>query len=170
MSTVEQLQRAIPRCGNGAPARAHSQRERILALLRERGATGVLASELYDAPSLYGRSPRNRISELRQDGHLIEGRPHGASDWHYTLLRENAEPSPRRSKPRRAEQIPLAESVPCEPAAPGPCQPAAPEMKETMERVARDDFYEPADWYERATGKARPAVAPEVLFLWERRP
>jgi hypothetical protein len=25
------------------------------------------------------------------------------------------------------------------------------------------------DWYTRSTGKARPAVAPEILFLWERR-
>jgi hypothetical protein len=111
VSTVEQLQRAIPRSGSGAPERAHSQRERILALLRERGATGVLASELYDSPHLFGRSPRNRVSELRQDGHLISGEPRG-SDWWYCLVRENESPTPRTSRPRRAEQIPLAEPAP----------------------------------------------------------
>jgi hypothetical protein len=73
-----------------APERTRTYYARILALLRERGPVGVLASELYDAPRRYGRSPRNRISELRLDGHRIEGNPRGSSDWHYVLTREAA--------------------------------------------------------------------------------
>jgi Helix-turn-helix domain len=75
-----------PHKAHGAPARCHSHRERILALLRERGSQGVLASELYEQPHLYGRSPRNRISELRRDGFVISGKSRGASNWHYVLL------------------------------------------------------------------------------------
>jgi hypothetical protein len=50
----------------------------------------------------------------------------------------------------------------------------SPDMKETTARVERDDFYEErgsdsADWFTRETGKKRPVVAPETLFLWERR-
>jgi hypothetical protein len=117
----------------GAPARTRSHYERILALLRERGPAGVLGSELYDAPHLYGRSPRNRISELRKDGHLISGEARGA-DWHYVLLRENESTTPRRSQGKPAEQVPFSK-----------------------------------DWYTSTTGKARPAVASEDLFAWERR-
>jgi hypothetical protein len=132
--STEQLQRAIPRSGNGAPPRAHNQRGRILALLRERGPAGVLGSELYDSPELYGRSPRNRISELWRDGHLISGEARGASDWHYILVRENESPTSRGPQGKAAEQASLSQ-----------------------------------DWYTRTTGEARPGVAPESLFLWERR-
>jgi hypothetical protein len=73
-----------------APVRSRSHYEAILTLLRERGPQGVLGSELYSRPDLYGRSPRNRISELRRDRHLIEGKPHGSADWFYRLIRDNA--------------------------------------------------------------------------------
>jgi hypothetical protein len=43
---------------------------------------------------LYGRSPRNRISEARRDGHLIEGKPFGSSDWFYRLIRDIAGEKP----------------------------------------------------------------------------
>jgi hypothetical protein len=157
-STVEQLQQGIPLRGIGAPSRAKTHYARILALLRERGPVGVLGSELYNSPQLYGRSPRNRISELRKDGHLISGESRG-SDWFYVLVRENESPTPRRSRPGKAEQLSL---------------PATPEMKETMARVDRDDFYETRgsdspDWYTRETGKTRPSVDQETLFRWERR-
>jgi hypothetical protein len=66
-ATVEELERSLPRGIGSAPARARTHYARILALLRERGPAGVLGSELYSAPHLYGRSPRNRISELRRD-------------------------------------------------------------------------------------------------------
>jgi hypothetical protein len=80
-----------PRRGSGAPARTNSHRGRILALLRERGPAGVLASELYDQPHQYGRSPRNRISELRRDGFVISGKARGASDWLYVMLPESSD-------------------------------------------------------------------------------
>jgi len=86
-----------PQRGKGAPERCASHKSAILILLRERGRKGVLGSELYSRPDLYGRSPRNRISELRRDGHLIEGRPHGSSDWFYRLVRDDSGEKPPRS-------------------------------------------------------------------------
>jgi hypothetical protein len=52
--------------------RAGTHKENLLAILRARGASGVLSSELYAEPSRFGRSPRNRCCELRQEGHRIE--------------------------------------------------------------------------------------------------
>ena len=106
MSEVEQ---ARPHHGQGAPSRNRSHYDRILTLLRERGPAGVLSSELYDAPYLYGRSPRNRISELRKDGHLIQTVPAGASVVRYVLTHENLSPverPPARPQPLKSwEQI-----------------------------------------------------------------
>ena len=109
-TSVEQIEQAKPRRLRGAPDRTRSHYDRILGLLRERGPAGVLASELYDAPHLYGRSPRNRISECRKDGHLIEGKPRGSSDWHYVLICENENPTERPAHGKPAEQIKLADS------------------------------------------------------------
>ena len=101
----------MPRRGSGAPARCASHKAAILELLRERGPQGVLGSELYARPELYGRSPRNRVSELRAEGFLIEGKPHGSADWFYRLIRDNAGVTPLSAKPesdfmrrRREEQ------------------------------------------------------------------
>ncbi|HEV3483012.1 MAG TPA: hypothetical protein VGR97_11880 [Candidatus Acidoferrales bacterium] len=92
---LSELAQASPKPGAGAPARCRSHYEAILELLRERGPQGVLGSELYSRPDLYGRSPRNRISELRKDGHLIEGKPYGSSNWFYRLIRDNAGAKPQ---------------------------------------------------------------------------
>ena len=89
-TTLAEVAQARPHRGTGAPARSRSHYEAILQLLRERGPRGVLGSELYAQPELYGRSPRNRISEARAAGYLIEGKAYGSSDWHYVLLRDNA--------------------------------------------------------------------------------
>jgi hypothetical protein len=93
--TLEEVRSARPPRGNGAPSRTRSHYERILALLRERGPAGVLSSELYDAPHLFGRSPRNRISEMRQDGHLIKTIQAGPSVVRYVLTHENPSPTER---------------------------------------------------------------------------
>jgi hypothetical protein len=59
--------------GSGAPPRTRTHYERILELLRERGPAGVTSIELHDAVGHpFGRTPRNRISEMRKDGCLIE--------------------------------------------------------------------------------------------------
>jgi hypothetical protein len=60
---------------------------------------GVLSSDLYNSPHLYGRSPRNRISELRRDGHLIRTIPVGASVVRYVLTHEN--PCPVQGPPAK---------------------------------------------------------------------
>lgn len=97
--TLAEVAQARPRRGAGAPARCLSHKAAILALLRERGAAGVLGSELYDFPDKFGRSPRNRIAELRAEGYLISGQPHGSSDWRYFLFRDNAGFAPMAQSP-----------------------------------------------------------------------
>jgi len=87
--TLAEVAQARPRRGTGAPARCGSHKAAILALLRERGPQGVLGSEMYNSPERFGRSPRNRISELRKEGCEISGEPRGTSDWHYVLLRDS---------------------------------------------------------------------------------
>lgn len=112
--TLAEVEQARPKTGTGAPARCGSHKAAILAFLRERGPQGILGSELYNSPERFGRSPRNRVSELRKEGFLISGEPHGDSDWHYILLRDSFGAKPITS----------------------------------------------GDWYERQTGRARPAALP----------
>lgn len=97
--TLAEVAQARPRRGTGAPSRCASHKSAILALLRDREPQGVLGSELYNSPEKFGRSPRNRISELRGEGHLIEGKPHGSSDWWYRLIRDNAGAKPLSDSP-----------------------------------------------------------------------
>jgi len=75
--TLGQL-RSVPRAERrGAPARAGSHRANVRAFLVERGAIGVLSREMYERPELYGRSPRNRVSELKKAGDIIGTRWEG---------------------------------------------------------------------------------------------
>src|SRR5271170_571304 len=105
--SLEEVAQARPPRGSGAPERTRSHYERILALLKERGPAGVLSSELYDRPELYGRSPRNRISELRRDGHLIKTAPASAPLVRYDLTSENPCPIVRPNpQPRRLVEPP----------------------------------------------------------------
>jgi Helix-turn-helix domain len=77
----------------GPPLTANSQRERILVRLREVGSRGVLAAEFYDDQQCrYGRSPRNRISELRAMGHKITGEWESKVNFRYTLIKETPAP------------------------------------------------------------------------------
>jgi hypothetical protein len=107
-----------PQRGTGPPPRTRTHYAAILALLRERGPQGVLASELYNQPHLYGRSPRNRISELRRDGFVISGQARGSSDWHYVLVSSSEDwymhvtgkPRPARSSESSAV-LPLFDGV-----------------------------------------------------------
>ncbi len=91
--------------------RARSHYQNILDLLRARGPAGVLSSELYDCPEKFGRSPRNRVSELRRDGFSIRTIHVNASIVRYVLLpdrEEQPETAPRdryerqTGKPRAA--------------------------------------------------------------------
>jgi hypothetical protein len=83
--------------------RARTHYENILDLLRARGTAGVLSSELYDCPEKFGRSPRNRVSELRRDGFSIRTVAVNASTVRYILqegpqdwyTRETGKPRPR---------------------------------------------------------------------------
>src|SRR5262244_1394980 len=97
--TLNELAKASPHRGKGAPSRCTSHKSAILALFLERGPRGVLSSELYESPEKFGRSPRNRISELRADGALISGEPRGSSDWHYVLLRDAEGKKPKADSP-----------------------------------------------------------------------
>jgi len=92
--TIEELSKAKPKRGSGAPARSASHKVAIFEILRQRGLQGVLGSELYESPERFGRSPRNRICELRREGHLIEGKAYGSSDWFYRLIRDKQGANP----------------------------------------------------------------------------
>lgn len=52
------------------PEAAPTQKRRVLLLLRAAGADGVCVSNV---PLELGYTMRNRISELRREGHAIEG-------------------------------------------------------------------------------------------------
>jgi Helix-turn-helix domain len=108
--SLSEVRRAVPVHPSGAPSRSRSHYERILALLRERGPLGVLSTELYNSHQLFGRSPRNRISELRKDGHFIRTEPAGPSVVRYVLTHENPSPTPRPVSQRKAEQRPFSDS------------------------------------------------------------
>lgn len=72
--------------------RACSHKENIAGLLKQRGeqGLGIRSSELYSRPDLYGRSPRNRVSELcNQHNWKIGSKPYGDSDWFYWLRSDN---------------------------------------------------------------------------------
>lgn len=73
-------------------SRARSHRENIADLLIQRAkqGLGVRGSELYASPEEFGRSPRNRISELRRGGWNIGGKSYGDSDWFYWLRSDAA--------------------------------------------------------------------------------
>ena len=88
--TIDELILACPRRGTGAGSRSASRYAAILRLFANQATDGkgILGSELYSHRELYGRSPRNRISELRRRGHLIEGKPQGGSDWFYWRIRD----------------------------------------------------------------------------------
>ena len=101
--------------------RARSHYENIAALLRERAeqGLGVKGSELYSDVERFGRSPRNRISELRRDGWNIGGKALGESDWFYWLRRDNngrSYPTARFDEPEKAPRpILVAQPQPKEP-------------------------------------------------------
>lgn len=100
---LAQLEQVRPPRGVGAPSRIRSHYDRILVLLRERGPAGVLSSELYDAPYLFGRSPRNRISEIRKAGHLVKTESVRASVVRYVLMKDVPTPLPSRPQARNPE-------------------------------------------------------------------
>src|SRR5208283_5210595 len=107
VTSLRDLRRCLPHKGTGAPPRTASHKANILALLKERGPQGVCGSELYSRPDLYGRSPRNRISELRREGVLIEGRARGSADWWYRIVFDRKGFECQSAKP--AEKLELAE-------------------------------------------------------------
>jgi len=71
--------------------RARSHKENLLAVLKARGESGVLSSVLYDSWEKFGRSPRNRISELRRDGFSIRTDQVNTSTVRYVLLADRGE-------------------------------------------------------------------------------
>lgn len=72
-----------------SPAKAPTQKERVLELLRESGPYGLCASHMYSNCLPNGR---NRIMELRKEGWCISSSPcqdeHVASFFRYRLNHE----------------------------------------------------------------------------------
>jgi hypothetical protein len=88
--------------------RAASHYKNILDLLRVRGTAGVLSSELYDHPEQFGRSPRNRVSEMRlRDGFSIRTVQVSSSTVRYILQEGPQDWYTRETgKPRAAAAVP----------------------------------------------------------------
>ena len=69
----------------GPPSRSGNHRQKILALLRAAGPTGVLNTVLYEKVC---KRPPSRIFELRQEGHIIRTFREGESLYRFVLVRE----------------------------------------------------------------------------------
>jgi hypothetical protein len=113
--------------------RTRSHYQNIGDLLKERGeqGLGVRSSELYVEPERYGRSPRNRISELRRDGWNIGGKSYSSSDWFYWLRSDAAGrtyPTARFDEPPNAPRPQLVNQP----------EPAKPIESEYMRRVREE--------------------------------
>jgi hypothetical protein len=91
--------------------RAHSHYQNILDLLRVRGPAGVLSTELYDNPALFGRSPRNRVSEMRRDGFQIRTVHVNASTVRYLLLADRGGQPATAAAPPELSGLPLFDSA-----------------------------------------------------------
>ncbi len=89
--TLSEVAQAKPLRGTGAPSRTRSHYANIAKSLCERGeqGLGVHGSYLYEHPELYGRSPRNRIHELKQDGWIIGRKRVAGGLAFYWLIRDN---------------------------------------------------------------------------------
>jgi hypothetical protein len=72
--------------------RARSHKANLLELLRARGAVGVRSDELYAWPTTFGRSPRNRIADLRAEGFVIETQTIDRYSVRYVLRGPGADP------------------------------------------------------------------------------
>lgn len=120
------------------PEGAKTQRARILRLLIDARGAWVPTPEIAACAMQYSA----RLFELRKLGFRIENR-----------LEANEQSGARQSWFRLApenKQMPLSALVAC-----GPGDVPAPAV-------------DSADWYVQQTGKARPSVNQESLFLWER--
>jgi hypothetical protein len=89
--TLSEIAKAKPLRGTGAPSNTRSHYTNAAKLLCERGeqGSGIHGSYLYEHPELYGRSPRNRIHELRQDGWIIGSKRAAGGLAFYWLIRDN---------------------------------------------------------------------------------
>ena len=131
-------------------SRTRSHYHNIADLLKQRAeqGLGVRSSELYREPERYGRSPRNRISELRQHGWNIGSKPYADSDWFYWL---RSDASGRQYPTQRFDDPPKA---------PRPQLVSQPDIKHLPNSP---------DWYEREHGP-RPPVKPSVAEPFSKLP
>jgi Helix-turn-helix domain len=87
--------------GSAPPSKSPAQRERILSLLRSRGAAGVSNSELNAICFRYGA----RIFELRKAGHQIETVREGETEFRFVLTEPEASAQVSRFEHRRREEL-----------------------------------------------------------------
>ena len=92
----------------GPPSKSPAQRERILSLLRSRGASGATNIELNAIAFRYG----GRIHELRRMGYRIEPLRESENLFRFVLISEPENPKPisnfqQRRQREDAEAMPL---------------------------------------------------------------
>lgn len=75
----------------GPTAKSPTQRDRILAALREAGPRGLTTPELLQAG---GFRYSSRLRELRQQGHVITSESLGENRFRYVLRQESCDPKP----------------------------------------------------------------------------
>jgi hypothetical protein len=107
-ASVEQIEQAKPYRPDGPREKYTDDAQRLLQRLRERGAEGITTGELI-REGCYGLRPPNRAKDLRDAGHLIETRREGHGVFRFVLIRECANPTPKR-QPKKAKQTSLPQS------------------------------------------------------------
>jgi hypothetical protein len=108
-TSVEQIEQAKPYRTDGRREKEHADdAQRLLRRLRDRGAEGITTGELI-REGCCGLRPPNRIGDLRDAGHLIETRREGHGVFRFVLIRECANPTPKR-QPKKAKQASLPQS------------------------------------------------------------
>lgn len=109
MTSIKEMEQArqFKPCG---PREEHADDAQcLLERLREVGAKGITTGELIREGCCVLRPP-NRAGDLRKKGHLIRTIPEGRGVFRYVLVRENPNPTPRRSQRKHAKQTTLTGS------------------------------------------------------------
>lgn len=106
--TQEQIEQGKPYKPNGPREEHADDAQRLLKRLRQVAAAGITTGELI-RENCCGLRPPNRVKDLRDAGHVIETRREGQGVFRFVLIRECANPTPKR-QPKKAKQASLPQS------------------------------------------------------------
>jgi hypothetical protein len=124
--SIEQIEQAKPHRPDGPRAEYADDTQRLLKRLREVAAAGITTGELI-REGCCGLRPPNRVKDLRDAGHLIETRREAHGVFRFVLIRECANPTPKR-QPKKAKQAPLPQSEDWFTRSTGQPRPSSPQL------------------------------------------